>query len=208
MKNLHYCKITLVLTLLSTLCITTNAQIKYDTNSRLTIGNITPHSDTYKYYDVTVKGSVFVTGSTSGHFFQIDTGPAATRLASHYDQVVFYNTETSTFNSIQVKNVYNYSDARAKNNIQVMKNGLNYITRLNPVSYNFSDVSNNTKFKNGGDGKEIGLLAQEVEEVLPNVVLTDPDGNKLINYTAIIPVMIDAIKSLKQEIEELKATNK
>ncbi len=208
MRNLHYYKITVVVALLSMLCVTTNAQIKYDTNSRLTIGNVTPHSDTYKYYDMTVKGSVFVTGSTSGHFFQIDTGPAATRLASHYDQVVFYNTETSTFNSIQVKNVYNYSDARAKNNIQAINNGLNYITRLNPVSYNFDDNSNNTKFRNGGNGKEIGLLAQEVEEVLPNVVLTDPDGNKLINYTAIIPVMIDAIKSLKQEIEELKTANK
>lgn len=48
-------------------------------------------------------------------FFQIDVSPAATRLASHYDQVVFYNTKTNNFNSIQVKNVYNYSDARSKN---------------------------------------------------------------------------------------------
>lgn len=55
-------------------------------------------------------------------------------------------------------------------------------------------------FKTGGNGKEIGLLAQEVEQVLPNVVLTDPDGKKLINYTAIIPVMIQAIKELKAEV--------
>lgn len=34
--------------------------------------------------------------------------------------------------------------------------------------------------------------------------MTDPEGNKLINYTAIIPVMIDAIKALQTEIEELK----
>lgn len=37
------------------------------------------------------------------------------------------------------------------------------------------------------------------------VVLTDPDGNKLINYTAIIPVMIQAIKDLKAEVETLKS---
>lgn len=59
-------------------------------------------------------------------------------------------------------------------------------------------------YKTGGNGNEIGLLAQEVEKVLPNVVITDPDGNKLINYTAIIPVMIDAIKTLQAEVEELK----
>lgn len=60
-------------------------------------------------------------------------------------------------------------------------------------------------FRVGGDGKEIGLLAQEVEKVLPNIVLTDPDGNKLINYTAIIPIMIQSIKELKAEVEALKA---
>jgi hypothetical protein len=42
-------------------------------------------------------------------------------------------------------------------------------------------------------------------KVLPNVVITDPDGNKLINYTAIIPVMIDAIKTLQTEIDQLKS---
>ena len=48
-------------------------------------------------------------------------------------------------------------------------------------------------------------LAQEVEKDLPNIVLTDPDGNKLINYTAIIPIMIQSIKELKAEVEALKA---
>lgn len=61
-----------------------------------------------------------------------------------------------------------------------------------------------SKFKSGGDGKEIGLLAQEVEAILPNVVLTDDEGKKLINYTALIPVMIDAIKALQKEVEALK----
>lgn len=81
------------------------------------------------------------------------------------------------------------------------------IDKLNAVTYDFKDTDPATAnvFKTGGNGKEIGLLAQEVEQVLPNVVLTDPDGNKLINYTAIIPVMIQAIKDLKAEVETLKA---
>lgn len=91
-----------------------------------------------------------------------------------------------------------------KTNVQSLNNGLNSILQLRPVSYTFSDSSDKSLYKTGGNGNEIGLLAQEVEKVLPNVVITDPDGNKLINYTAIIPVMIDAIKTLQAEVEELK----
>ncbi|WP_317190789.1 tail fiber domain-containing protein [Bacteroides eggerthii] len=100
--------------------------------------------------------------------------------------------------------MYNYSDARAKANIQSFKNGLGTITQLRPVSYTFSDSSDKNTYRIGGNGTEIGLLAQEVEKVLPNIVITDPDGKKLINYTAIIPVMIDAIKTLQAEVDELK----
>ena len=80
------------------------------------------------------------------------------------------------------------------------------ILKLRPVSYSFSDKPTReaSLLRKGGDEREIGLLAQEVEKVLPNVVLTDAEGKKLINYTALIPVMIDAIKSLQTEIELLK----
>ena len=178
-----------------------NAQIKYDSKGNLTIGDLTQ----YKYYSQTIlSNGVYLTGPGS-NFFQIDVTPAATRLASHFDQVVFYNSQTSAFNSIQVKNVYNYSDARAKNSIQSLSQSLSIIKQLRPVSYNFADNSDNIKFKKGGDGKEIGLLAQEVEKVLPNIVLTDPDGNKLINYTSLIAVLIDAVKDLNEKVAALEA---
>lgn len=192
-------RVILTLVVLS-VCTTISAQIKYDSNGKLTIGDTTP----YEFYGQTIYGSGMYFKCRASNFFQIDVSPAATRLASHYDQVIFYNTKTNTFNSIQVKNVYNYSDARAKTDIQSLDNSLDRILKLRPVSYTFSDNSVQNKFKTGGNGKEIGLLAQEVEKILPNIVLTDPDGNKLINYTAIIPVMIDAIKTLQAEIEELK----
>ncbi|WP_291598152.1 tail fiber domain-containing protein [Bacteroides sp.] len=183
------------------ICTMVNAQIKYDSKGNLTIGDLTQ----YKYYSQTIlSNGVYLTGPGS-NFFQIDVTPAATRLASHFDQVVFYNSQTSAFNSIQVKNVYNYSDARAKNSIQSLSQSLSIIKQLRPVSYNFADNSDNIKFKKGGDGKEIGLLAQEVEKVLPNIVLTDPDGNKLINYTSLIAVLIDAVKDLNEKVAALEA---
>lgn len=197
---------TIVSFLLLALGLNLNAQIKYTDRGFLTFGSTTSYHDGTKYYDLTLKGNIFVQSPANvGNFFQIDTNPAATRLASHLDRVVFYNTGTSTFNSIQVKNVYNYSDARAKANIQSLSQGLSILQQLRPVSYNFTDNSDNTKFRKGGDGKEIGLLAQEVEQVLPNIVLTDPDGNKLINYTSLIAVLIDAVKDLNEKVAALEA---
>lgn len=184
--------------------VSVNAQIRYTTNGRLTIGNTQP----YEFYNQTIYGTGMYFKFDTSNFFQIDVSPAATRLASHLNQIVFYNTKTNTFNSIQVKSVYNQSDARDKTNIQTLNQGLNLISQLRPVRYDFKnkDAESSAKFRLGGEGKEIGLLAQDVEQVLPDIVLTDPDGKKLINYTALIPILIDAVKELRTELEELKAS--
>lgn len=201
MKNLMVKKAVSAL-VFALFCVTANAQMKLYSNGQLTIGNTAP----YGFYKQTIEGLGMYFKCKTSNFFQIDVSPVGTRLASHADQVVFYNTQTSTFNSIQVKDVYNYSDARAKSNIRSLQNGLNCILKLRPVSYSFSDKPTReaSLLRKGGDEREIGLLAQEVEKVLPNVVLTDAEGKKLINYTALIPVMIDAIKSIQTEIELLK----
>ena len=53
-------------------------------------------------------------------------------------------------------------------------------------------------------GRKVGVIAQEVEKVLPEVVNTDGDGMKSVDYGKMVGVLIEAIKELKQEIEELK----
>lgn len=189
----------LVLTLIG-ICLGTNAQIKYTSDGKLTFGETVPHD----FYHLTMVTNGAWFKCKTDNFFQVDITSSAPRLAGHGDQIVFYNTRACTFNSIQVKNVYNYSDAKAKTNIQTLNNGLDAILKLRPVSYTFADKVSSTSLKTGGNGNEIGLLAQEVEKVLPNVVLTDSDGNKLINYTAIIPVLIDAVKTLQSEVEDLR----
>ena len=108
-----------------------NAQIKYRSDGKLTIGNTEPE----QFYGITTYGGGMYFKSKTSNFFQIDVTPAATRLASHYDQVVFYNTRLSRFNSIQVQNVYNYSDARAKTDIAKLNYGLSTVDKLNAVTY-------------------------------------------------------------------------
>ena len=54
------------------------------------------------------------------------------------------------------------------------------------------------------EGHDVGVIAQEIEEVLPEVVETRDSGYKAVKYEKIVPLLIESIKDLKAEIEELK----
>lgn len=176
------------------------SQIRYTSNGKLTIGNTQP----YEFYAQTVEGSGMYYTCLTNKFLQLDVSPSAPRIAGTGNQIVFYNTKTSTFNSIQVANVYNYSDARAKTNVRPSVYGLNTISQLRPVTYQFAGEKEIGRSSN----LEIGLIAQEVEKVLPSIVYTDDEGKKLINYVALIPVLIESIKTLQAEVDELKKSIK
>ena len=98
-------------------------------------------------------------------------------------------------------NVTAYSDARLKTDIHTINDALSICGKLRGVSYKWIK-----------DGKaSIGVIAQEVEEVLPEVVLTqqvlDPTGErevKSVDYGKIVGVLINAINELKAEVDELK----
>ena len=146
-----------------------------------------------------------------GHnFFQLDVTPINPRIAGTGNQVVFFNTATSTFNSIQVANVYNYSDERAKKNIQGLNNGLRKITLLNPVSYDWKEEKVMADSLNGiapsgpieNGVRQYGFLAQDVEKVMPDVVATDENGFKMVNYIAIIPVLVKAVQELQSTVSK------
>lgn len=189
---------------------TSNAQITYS-KSGLSIQGAPYHP----YLGLTIDKYLGLYWTCKdGNFFQLDISPYNPRIAGTGDEVVFYNSATRTFNSIQVANVYQHSDARAKTNIRNIKNlGLNTILRLRPVSYNWKkhDLhtegiaqtrSMNAAYGPEDDKLQYGFLAQEVESVLPDAVKTDKEGHKLINYTTLIPLLVQSIQDLKVQLEE------
>jgi hypothetical protein len=58
--------------------------------------------------------------------------------------------------------------------------------------------------KIGQSNRSVGVIAQEIEEVLPEVVLTDSEGMKSVAYGNIVGILIEAIKELKAKVEELE----
>ncbi|NTW33368.1 MAG: tail fiber domain-containing protein, partial [Bacteroidetes bacterium] len=58
--------------------------------------------------------------------------------------------------------------------------------------------------KNFTDDKQIGLIAQELEKVYPELVVTDKEGYKSVDYSKLTPILVEAIKEQQKEIKELK----
>ena len=92
------------------------------------------------------------------------------------------------------------SDERLKNNVVRIKDGLSIVNQLRPVEFEWDEKSPfyHDKFK------DYGLIAQEVEKVLPNIVGEMKDGYKGIKYEKIIPFLIDSIQQLTKRVEELE----
>ena len=96
----------------------------------------------------------------------------------------------ATFNN----NVTAFSDARLKDNIETLEDGLAKVEQLRGVTYT-------------RDGKEnIGVIAQEVEKILPEIVLTADDemGTKSVDYSRLTAVLIEAVKDLSAKVKELE----
>lgn len=96
-----------------------------------------------------------------------------------------------------------YSDASAKTNVRPLDGALAMVDDLQGVRYDWADEK--ARAVNGGDKEQIGFIAQDVEAVLPEVVLTVDDDKKAINYSRLTAVLVEAIKELKAENEELKS---
>jgi hypothetical protein len=87
------------------------------------------------------------------------------------------------------------SDERIKTNIKTIENALDKVTQLRGVEYDRTDIERH----------QIGVIAQEVEKVLPDIVHTDENGMKSVAYGNLTAVLIEAIKDLKGEVSELRA---
>jgi len=102
---------------------------------------------------------------------------------------------------------YYSSDITLKDNIKVIPNALDKINKIRGVTFDWTEAylqsrgEENDYFNRKHD---IGVIAQEIEAVLPEVVGTREDGIKAVKYERIVPLLIEAIKELKAEIEKLK----
>lgn len=83
------------------------------------------------------------------------------------------------------------SDISLKQNINVIDSALSKISQLNGYTFNWKN----------NDKEAVGIMAQEVEKVLPQIVATGEDGYKKVSYDSLIPLLIEAVKELSAKVK-------
>ena len=104
---------------------------------------------------------------------------------------LYFNPSTGQFNATDFNSL---SDANKKKDIQTIESAVGIVGQLRGVTFNWRDTNQ----------AAIGVIAQEVESVLPQVVSTATTGEKSVSYGNIVAVLIEAVKEQQQEINALK----
>jgi hypothetical protein len=138
----------------------------------------------------TINATNFTTAGVHYPVFVAAAGSNQTARVRTTANALSYNPGTGELAATDFNSL---SDVTLKNNIQPIKNTFDVLSKINPVSFNWNDM----------DKKSFGFIAQEMEKVLPEIV-TETQGIKAISYTQIIPFLVDAIKKLQKQIDDLK----
>lgn len=153
-------------------------------------------------------GSTGPTGASGTNGVTGPTGPTGT-IVGGANQVIYFNGSLAPVGSAGLTydgtnfvcsgnvtglDVIATSDQRVKDNIVTIESALEKVLGLRGVSF---------ERKHEIGIRRIGVIAQEVEEVLPEVVYTDADGMKSVSYGSIIGILIEAIKEQQELIKRL-----
>ena len=152
-------------------------------------------------------GSNFVleTGATARASLSLDTGNDV-----QFDSFGVGTAASGTTGEIRATNdvtAFYSSDKSLKENIKNIENPLEKVNQINGVTFDWTE---DYIKQHGGEDQyfvrknDVGVIAQEIEKVLPQVVATRKDGIKAVKYDRIVALLIESVKELKKEIEELK----
>jgi hypothetical protein len=119
-------------------------------------------------------------------------------------------TASATKGEIRATNnitAYYGSDRRLKTKIVNILDPITKLKKINGVTFDWTDEE---IARRGGIDEyfvrkhDVGVIAQEIEEVLPEIVATRLDGFKAVQYEKIVPLLIEAIKELSDQVDDMR----
>ena len=101
-------------------------------------------------------------------------------------------------NEIMATDFSSLSDRRLKTNIRQIGRGtaLDMVLNMRGVTYRWGPLA-----KSRGDGRQIGMIAQEVEAIAPEVV-AETDGFKAVSYSRLVPLLVEALKAQQEQVQD------
>lgn len=148
--------------------------------------------------DLIIKASNMRLQSSTGEYYLSNNADGSVGL--YYDnspKIVTAPSGITVYGTASATDFDTTSDVAFKTDIVTIGNPLEKVMSLRGV--NFSWKENNKP--------AMGVVAQEVEEVIPEIVNTREDGSKGVSYQSMVGLLIEAIKDLKKEIDDLKGSN-
>jgi hypothetical protein len=166
------------------------APIFYDLNNTAYYGNF---ASTSQLNVLNCAGTLTVTGA----------GGVIAPKFTDYNNGSFYLDPSSTGTSLNVAGdvvAYASSDIRFKNNVLPITNALDKINKIGGYTFEWNEKSHKETGK-----KDIGVIAQEVEEILPEIVDTRDNGYKAVDYSKLTALLIQSVKEQQVIIDNLKS---
>ncbi len=111
--------------------------------------------------------------------------------------------EAEILNDSVYLDVFAGSDIELKKDIKPLENSLKAIHQLNGIKYHYQ--TEKFSYRNLANGQQVGLVAQEVEKVLPEIVRQEKDGLLSVNYGQLTPLLVEGIKELSNIVEKQNA---
>jgi hypothetical protein len=93
------------------------------------------------------------------------------------------------------------SDERLKENIYVLTGSLEMLDKIHGYSFDWRTMPGIHE----NEGNDIGVIAQEIEKILPQIVTTRDNGYMAVKYEKLVALLIESVKELKKEVDDLKS---
>jgi hypothetical protein len=204
----------------------TNIAIAADTNNRFIQGKLILRNDnpTIYFRDTDHNSAMIHNNSNLLYVLRGNTDSETFYTVPGTGQWPFYwnltnNDATCGGSFSSVFNITAYvSDERLKKDIETIKNPLEKVKQIRGITYKNNEVANKHGFMD--DAEQVGVLSQEIQKVLPQVIAPAPfdkeaneDGTyssksgenyKTVQYDRIVPLLIEAIKELSEQVDDMK----
>jgi hypothetical protein len=152
---------------------------------------------------ITVNGTLTVGNSTSSYIYMVDTDETSRHIHCNSGRIGFLTSGgiwgsycDNSGNWTSIGDITAYSDARVKENVSTIENALEKTLALRGVTYTRKDTEDKSR--------KVGVIAQEIQKVIPEVVSEQVDGMMGVSYGNLAGVFIEAIKEQQAQIEDLK----
>jgi hypothetical protein len=165
-------------------------------------GFLTGNALQAKVFNGTTQGFQVVNSSNTA-LFEVEGNTGRGRIIGGF--AVGSITPSTTAGRIDASNdvvAYSTSDSRLKENITPIANALDKVKSLTGVEFDWKEE---TKDVHGYEGHDVGVIAQEVQAVLPEAIRTNDSGYLSVRYEKMIALLIEGMKEQQNQIDELKA---